>query len=748
VVLEHNDVSLKPGDVFAGHRIEREIGRGGMGVVYLAEHLRLERKVAIKVLNPEFASDEAFLRRFIRESRLAAELYHDNIVQVFDAGEVDGVAYISMRFVDGTDLAALLRSVGTLTPGETVGIARQVGDALDFAHERGLVHRDVKPANILLEAARADGKRKAFLGDFGVTKLVSGEVTTESGQFVGTLDYTAPEQIRGADVDGGADQYSLACVLFQCLAGVIPFPRDADVPKMFAHIQDPPPSLAGRGLAAAPAVDEVIRRAMAKRPTDRFETCVQFVDAAADALGVPRTPGASMTQMEARPPITAPIPAPPAGVDGRPPRSRRARKTAVALLSSLVLLAGAAGAFLLTRGDGAVCKSASTSVSQSASTSGSFPSFTWTRPQEPAGVFGGPGLQIINRATATCDRVVAVGYESIKGDDDPVVWLYNATTHGWTRLDPDGGSGPGKQAMAAVIPFRGRFIAVGSVDDPDGTGKDAAIWRSNEEGGGWELLPTSGAFGASGDQQIQRIVRYGDTLIAVGFDTHDATGSDASVWTSTDGEIWERVTSGNVLQPGSQAMWNAVEFGGQLVTVGVDRSDAAVWQGSPYNWTRTGVDDLSTPGMQIMKAIVPAGPGLVAVGGDWGVPTGQEDAAAWTSVDGSTWVPRPDSEFLLPGSQEMIAALPLNGGVVGVGRGGVWTSPDGADWTWAYDGDPVPGELIVMRSVVTVNGRLLVVGYTSLNGETDAAVWVGTPTSAASPTPSSGGATGVPSGGP
>jgi serine/threonine-protein kinase len=757
VVLEHNDVSLKVGEEFAGHRIEREIGRGGMGVVYLAEHLRLERKVAIKVLNPDFARDDVFLRRFIRESRLAAELYHENIVQVFDAGEVDGVAYISMRFVEGTDLAALLRSDGTLTHRETVAIARQVGSALDFAHERGLVHRDVKPANILLESARADGERRAFLSDFGVTKRVSGDGMTASGQFVGTIDYTAPEQIRGADLDGRTDQYSLACVLFQCLVGGVPFPRDADVPKMFAHVQDPPPSIAERGLAAGPAVDEVIRRAMAKRPTDRFDTCVEFVDAAADALDVPRTPGASVTRMETRPPITAPMPAPP-GDGGRPHRSRRVRRTVVALLMTLVLLAGTAGAILLARGDGhetdgspsagpSQSAGPATKVSALASPPGSFPaSFTWTR--SDSDLFGGPGQQIINRATATRDRVVAVGYKSLKGNDDPEVWLYNAITDKWLRLEIDEGSGPGKQSMAAVIPFRGRFIAVGSVDEPDRTGKDAAVWRSNEDGTAWKLLDTPVAFGAPGDQQIQRIVREGDTLIAVGFDTQLSTGKDASAWTSTDGAHWEHPTPDNLPQPGSQAMWNAVEFGGQLVAVGFDDSDAAVWQGSPFDWTRTGIDDLSTPGMQVMKAVVPAGPGLVAVGGERGVQTEREDAAAWTSVDGSTWVPRPDSGFLLPKSQEMIAAFPLNGGVVAVGRGGVWTSPDGADWSWAYDGDPLPGEEIVMRGVVMVGDRLIVVGHTILNGEVDAAVWVGTPTFAASPTPSSSSATGASSGGP
>jgi len=406
------------------------------------------------------------------------------------------------------------------------------------------------------------------------------------------------------------------------------------------------------------------------------------------------------------------------------------------------LVVGTAGLIALTRGDG----HGPTSVSPSAA----FPaSFTWTRSEESAGLFAGRGLQVINRATATGEQVVAVGYESVKGNDDPVVWLYNAITGKWTKLEIDEGSGPGKQAMAAVIPFRDRFIAVGSVDEPDGTGKDAAFWMSNEDGSDWKLLDTPRAVGKPGNQQIQRIVQDGDTLIAVGFDTHTSsgTGTDASVWTSTDGAHWVYPTEDHLLQPGSQAMWNAVEFDGQLVTVGFDGSDAAVWEGSPIDWNPTGADDLSAPGMQVMKAVVHAGPGLVAVGGERGVGTEEEDAAAWTSVDSAGWVPISDSTFLLPEDQEMIAALPLNGGVVAGGRGGVWTSPNGAQWTSTYDGDPVPGEQIVMRSVVMVDDKLIVVGYTTLNGETDAAVWVGTWGSQTSPTPSSPDTTGAPSSG-
>ncbi len=738
MVLEHNDVGLMPGDVFAGHRIEREVGRGGMGVVYLAEHLRLERKVAIKILNPEFARDEAFLRRFIRESRLAAGLYHENIVQVFDAGEVDGVAYISMRFVDGTDLAALLRSVGTLTPGETVDIAGQVASALDFAHERGLVHRDVKPANILLEAARADGKRKAFLGDFGVTKLVSGEVTTESGQFVGTLDYTAPEQIRGTQVDGRADQYSLACVLFQCLAGGIPFPRDADVPKMFAHIQDPPPSLAGRGLAAGPAVDEVIRRAMAKRPADRFEMCVEFVVAAADALDVPRTPRASMTHVEARPPITAPIPAPPAGDGGRPRRSRRVRRTAVALLSTLVLLAGAAGAFILTRGDGGTRPPATPTVTGSSRTSPSplpFPvSIAWVRVPNRGGIFGGAADQGINRVIAGPNGVVAVGVDANTGEDDAAVWISPDGWRGWHRAVIGVGAGPGTQGMSSVEWFDGQYVAVGGARDPDG-GVDAAVWTS-ENGNTWNADPETAPVSEPGDQLIRRVIHAEPGLVGVGLNSHAGT-SDAAVW-EFDGSNWSRLIYSGFVRPGSQEMWGVTAFGNDLIAVGSDDAsgalDAALWRFHAGDWKRVPVDSFGGPSDQAATAIAATGPGLVVVGSDSS--SGQEAAVAWTSVDGVSWT---EQTLEGPGQteepQEATNVIPFRGGAIAVGAIGqgptrdaaVWTSPDGISWTRSTEealGGPLAQHI---KGLVVAGDRLVAVGRESEHDEGDAAVWVGTP---------------------
>src|SRR5437867_4812247 len=233
-----------------------------MAVVYLAEHLRLGRKVALKVLDPEMGEDEDFRERFVRESRIAAGLDHPNVVTVYDAGEADGVLYLSMRYVEGTDLERLLRGVTKLEPPRAVSIVSQCAAALDAAHAEGLVHRDVKPANILLSSEGRTPSDRVYLSDFGVTKrLHSGAGLTRTGQFVGTVDYVAPEQIRGEDVDGRADVYSLGCVLYRCLTGEVPFPRETEVGRIYAHLQDDPRAPSDGWPELPSAVDEVIFQA-------------------------------------------------------------------------------------------------------------------------------------------------------------------------------------------------------------------------------------------------------------------------------------------------------------------------------------------------------------------------------------------------------------------------------------------------------------------------------------------------------
>jgi serine/threonine protein kinase len=265
------------GTELGGYRIVEPLGRGGTSVVYRAEHVRLERPAALKLLTPGFGEAD-FSARFLRESQLAASLDHPSIVPVYDAGEEDGVLYIAMACVEGEDLKTLLAEEGRLDLRRTLRILGQIGSALDAAHARGLVHRDVKPANILV----ADGDR-AYLSDFGVVKELSGNGTTRTGSFIGTIDYCAPEQIEGGDVDGRADVYALACVLYECLTGEPPFRRPSEVAVLNAHLHTPPPRLSRVAPDLPAALEPVVSKALSKSPLDRYATCGELIAAARTA---------------------------------------------------------------------------------------------------------------------------------------------------------------------------------------------------------------------------------------------------------------------------------------------------------------------------------------------------------------------------------------------------------------------------------------------------------------------------------
>jgi len=266
------------GGQLAGYRLEAELGRGGMGVVFRAQHAHLRRTVALKVLAPHLASDASFRRRFIQESQTAAALRHPHIVPVHDAGEAEGHLYLAMHYVEGVDLGMALAD-GPLDPPRAVGLIGQIGSALDAAHEAGLVHRDVKPGNILLEGLHG------YLTDFGLaTRAAAHTRLTAAGQVVGTADYLAPEQAEGRTVDARADVYALGCVLFHCLAGRPPFQRDSDVQVLYAHMQSAPPSPRTARPELAAGFDDVIARAMAKEPDARFASCGALAQAARGVL--------------------------------------------------------------------------------------------------------------------------------------------------------------------------------------------------------------------------------------------------------------------------------------------------------------------------------------------------------------------------------------------------------------------------------------------------------------------------------
>jgi Protein kinase domain len=278
------------GSELAGYRLEELVGRGGMSVVYRACDERLRRNVALKLLSPDLADDEHFRRRFLRESRIASSLHHPNVVPVYGAGETDGLLYLAMRYVDGSDLKALIRRDGPLDPGRAIALLRQVASALDAAHAKGLVHRDVKPGNVLIEGEGAD--ERAYLADFGLTKTETSHADASvAGQLVGTIDYVAPEQIRGRPLNGRADVYSLGCVLYECLTGARPFERGSDVAVIYAHLQDDPPHASGRRAGLPDELDAVLVRALSKDPVDRYASARELVvaaDAALEGVTMPR----------------------------------------------------------------------------------------------------------------------------------------------------------------------------------------------------------------------------------------------------------------------------------------------------------------------------------------------------------------------------------------------------------------------------------------------------------------------------
>ena len=406
---------LGPGDEIGGYRIEVLAGRGGMGLVYRARQRRPDRVVAIKVIAPELAADPDFRARFEQESATAAEIEHPNVIPVYEVGEEDGLLFIAMRFVQGVDLGGLLRQAGRLAPQRAGRLISQVADALDAAHAQGLVHRDVKPGNILVAAGE-----HVYLTDFGLTKKSSdSRGMTKTGMFVGIVDYIAPEQVEGRRVDARADVYALGCVTYEVLAGAVPFPRDSDIAKIFAHVNDTPPPLRDVPAPLAAAV----MRAMAKRPEDRFQSAGDFGRAViAGAVGrtdvgddrTVATGAAAIADPDAPTVIAGLVPTELAAASG-PPRGRP-RSWALglgALLLTAVVGVGVALA-LGSGGSGPTTSTSSTtptSASVSTSTSTSISSSTSTAPPQqptaaqifsPVNASGGLAASVTHEARGSC----------------------------------------------------------------------------------------------------------------------------------------------------------------------------------------------------------------------------------------------------------------------------------------------------------------------------------------------------------
>ncbi|MGB2953921.1 MAG: serine/threonine-protein kinase [Gaiellaceae bacterium] len=368
------------GTEFAGYRITSVLGRGGMSVVFAAEHATLGRTVALKLLSPALAADESFRERFARESQLAATLDHPNIIPIYDAGEAEGFLYIAMRHVDGQDLGSLLEQEGPLSLPQTLFYIEQVAAALDHAHEQGLVHRDIKPANVMI----AKPSDRVYLTDFGVAKQTSTAGLTKTGYFLGTFEYAAPEQIEGRPVDGRTDQYALGCVLYECLSGEPPFEAKTEASVIHAHLVEPPPKVTAKRSDLPFGINDVVTTAMAKSKEDRYSSCGDLTRALRSiALGtvasersvapagatvqassgtVLSKPGtAEAESVAAEPPPTAPRPRRTFTFSGR-------RLVAFAVLAALVI-GGAVAAVVLLTGSGS-------GKSSSANSGGGTPSHT------------------------------------------------------------------------------------------------------------------------------------------------------------------------------------------------------------------------------------------------------------------------------------------------------------------------------------------------------------------------------------
>ena len=621
------------GTELAGYRIEGVIGRGGMSVVYLAEHARLERKVALKVLAPELAGSERFHDRFLRESKLAASIDHPNIVPIYDADESEGVLYIAMRYVEGSDLKQTIRDNGPIEPLRVSAIVDQVASALDAAHARGLVHRDVKPANVLLTP-----DDHAYVSDFGLTKrAVSVSGLTETGQLIGTIDYVAPEQIKGDPVDQRADVYSLGCLLFECLTGHAPYPRDIEVGVLWAHVETPPPPLTDERPDLPPEVDDVLALAMAKDPAERTAAAGDVAAGFRSALGLePATVGR-------------------VGLPRRKPkRKTRRRRTLIAAAVAAVALVAAAGVFLLTQGGeaGVVVPSANSVVR-------------------------------IDSGTNAFDDAIRVGEDptGITVGEDGDLWVINQGNSTVNRIDPETGEvSPAESTLG--IPTG---VAAG----------EGAIWITNGFGSqsGTQVVmvdPTDDSVDIAfpSDDAKAIVVEFGSIWLAdaerdrvLGYDPQDLAADPDEIPMDDS----ETVSSGPrflaVGEGTASGIWVVNELGNSVVRIEPETNEVAgriqVESPTAVAADEQGVWVTSEGNDQVQRFDPVEGTTLITLGAGDGVPDGPTAVAigaggVWVASDLEPVVVRID-----PATNEVVERLAIGGiaGAMAVDTdGNVWVT--------------------------------------------------------------------------
>jgi YVTN family beta-propeller protein len=611
-------VGFEPGTVFAGYRVESLVARGGMGVVYRAVDLRLERPVALKLIAPELAADEHFRVRFLRESRLAASLDHANVVPIYEAGEHEGQLYLAMRFVEGSDLKTLLPRHGALGPERSLPILAQVAHALDAAHRRALVHRDVKPGNVMIDE---DGH--AYLTDFGVTKRIGGD-TTDTGHMVGTLDYLAPEQIRGDPIDGRTDEYALACVLYECLAGLPPFRRETEGEALWAHMQDDFAPLRDH-----PQLDPVLRKGLAKDRDNRYATCTELIDDATRALGLASRPARHRRV--------------PAGLV----RHRRAILAAGALV--LAATVGAATAIVMT-GKDADEPPAGNGVAAIALDGDRVSSFTEAQ-TAPSNLAVGEGAvwvlntedRTISRIDPKTGRVVKTFTHSLRPRDitatSGALWVSNA----------DEETGLGRYSVSRIDPGSGRVLrTVRLPQENDNGGWEASghpmivagaggIWTGNPEGTISRLDPKTGDVVATSETYARRIAAGREGVWVVGIAGNDLWGIDPRTNRTTRhvrlgayalqsvavgaGSVWAVAAEGTLwrVDPQPPHVTDAIDVGAGTEYVAF--ADGQVWTGNFVDGTVSRID----PRTNTVVAKVPVGASQALAAGA---------GSAWISVAG------------------------------------------------------------------------------------------------------------------
>jgi serine/threonine-protein kinase len=582
------------GALVAGYRIESRIGAGGMAVVFRARDERLGRSIALKVMAPEWAADEEFRRRFVAESRAAARVDDPHVIPVYAAGAAGGVLFIAMRLVTGTDLRGVLRREGPLPPGRALELLSPVASALDAAHAAGLVHRDVKPGNILVDE-RPGRPDHVYLADFGLSKgAAAGVSLTRAGNYLGTPDYSAPEQVQGHQVDGRADQYALACVAFELLTGQPPYERDLPMAVLLAHVSEPSPSLATRRPGLPPAADQVMARAMGKRPEQRYASCRDFTDALREAFGLPHygsggsatLPGAR-TREPARPApgrgTTAARYGKPGPTRARPPR----RRPLVIALAAAVLAAAAAITWSLASSPGVTA--AKTPAKTPAGTQATMLASLSATLAAPA------GRQAVESAAykpGTATLAVGLG----GGDVD----LWDTTTRKIIKILRDPGGGTGGAGLVAFGPG-GATLAVGD-------GGDVYLWDT--AGQAAALTATLPApVGLSG-QSVTSVAFGPGGALAAGY-----SGGDVFVW-----DTGTRQATATLTGPAGSTGVTLVGFGpGGTLAAGYSSGDVYLWDTSTNENTATLTGPPGLAGTDGVSAVA-FGPGgaTMAVGYDNG----------------------------------------------------------------------------------------------------------------------------------